>query len=149
MEQELALETKKGKNVKLGYGGLADIEFTAQVLQLMHGYSYPQLRATNTLEVLRLLSKFGIINFEEAEGLISNYLFLRNLECALRLYSEKSENYLPKDNESLERLARLLGYKENSREVLASELLKAYEKQTGQVRTFYSNTLDKLLRTFL
>jgi len=81
--------------------------------------------------------------------LISNYLFLRNLECALRLYSEKSENYLPKDNESLERLARLLGYKENSREVLASELLKAYEKQTGQVRTFYSNTLDKLLRTFL
>ncbi|MCH8207989.1 MAG: bifunctional [glutamate--ammonia ligase]-adenylyl-L-tyrosine phosphorylase/[glutamate--ammonia-ligase] adenylyltransferase, partial [Nitrospinae bacterium] len=66
MEKELALETKKGKNVKLGYGGLADIEFTAQVLQLMHGYSYPQLRATNTLEVLRLLSKFGIINFEEA-----------------------------------------------------------------------------------
>ena len=115
----------------------------------MHGCSYPQLRATNTLEVLRLLSKFGIINFEEAEGLISNYLFLRNLECALRLFSENSENHLPKDKESLERLARALGYKENSREVLASALIKAYEKQTGQVRKFYSNTLGKLLRTSL
>jgi glutamate-ammonia-ligase adenylyltransferase len=48
MEKELANEIKKGKNVKLGYGGLADIEFILQILQLMHAGRHPRLRETNS-----------------------------------------------------------------------------------------------------
>ena len=60
MEQELAKEATKGKNVKLGFGGLADIEFVVQILQLMHGNKFLRLRETNTLLVL---TKFNCTRF--------------------------------------------------------------------------------------
>ncbi|UCD11681.1 MAG: hypothetical protein JSU88_00890 [Nitrospinaceae bacterium] len=149
MEKELAKEATKGKNVKLGYGGLVDIEFTLQILQLMHGYKHPRLKTTSTLEVLELLSGFGILRPEDVAELEKNYLFLRNLECALRLHSQNFGNHLPKDIEDQAALARLLGYRGEGREALANKLTEDYEQTTRNVRSFYSKNLDNLLRTSL
>lgn len=148
MEKELANEAKKGKNVKLGHGGLADIEFTVQILQLMHGRRNPKLRATNTLEVLATLSAYGILHHDEAGPLEKHYLFLRNLETALRLISAKATNHIPKDEESLTMLARMLGYKGEGNEP-GEALLEDYGKVSQSVRTFYSHNIDTLLRTAL
>ncbi len=149
MEKELSKEETKGKNVKLGYGGLVDIEFTLQILQLMHGYKHPRLKSTSTLKVLGLLSDFGILSPDAADELRNNYLFLRNLECALRLLAQRFGNHLPKDTEDLAALARLLGYREASQEALAAKLQDDYKQTTDKVRAFYSRNLDNLLRTSL
>ncbi len=149
MEKELAGESKKGRNVKLGKGGLADIEFTAQILQLMHGNRNPRLRQTPTLEVLKQLAACGILDQTEAEQVQTHYLFLRNLECALRLLNQPFTNHLPKETESLAALARLLGYPQAAGPERARALLEDYDRHTRDVRTFYRKTLDTLLRTSL
>jgi glutamate-ammonia-ligase adenylyltransferase len=147
MEKELAQEDKKGKNVKLGFGGLADIEFLTQILQLMHGGRNPRLRLSNTLEALEALSVNGFLDYDQCNQLKKNYLFLRNFECALRLQSEKSENNLPKDEEKLAQLARLLDYQEKGNGERAEKIMTDYENATSQVRGIYSANLNTLLRS--
>jgi glutamate-ammonia-ligase adenylyltransferase len=147
METELAQESKKGINVKLGAGGLADIEFSVQVLQLMHGHRNPKLRNGNTFENIQLLSNYGIMDDRLATNLGKHYHFLRNVECALRLLSEQYSSHLPKDEEALAVLARLLGYSDSPEE--AKAFMEDYKKTTQDVRKFYKANLDILLRTSL
>ncbi len=144
MEQELAKESTKGKNVKLGFGGLADIEFAVQIIQLMHGKKFPRLRQTNTLSALKSFVALGLIDQDMAEELQDSYLFLRNLECALRIIRQTPTNTLPKDNKELAPLARLLGYEEA--EIRAGSLLIDYDRHTQRVRKHYRKTIGNLLR---
>ena len=144
MEQELAKESTKGKNVKLGFGGLADIEFAVQIIQLMHGKKFPRLRQTNTLSALKSFVALGLIDQDMAEELQDSYLFLRNLECALRIIRQTPTNTLPKDNKELAPLARLLGYEEA--EIQAGSLLIDYDRHTQRVRKHYRKTIGNLLR---
>jgi [glutamine synthetase] adenylyltransferase / [glutamine synthetase]-adenylyl-L-tyrosine phosphorylase len=146
MEQELAKEATKGKNVKLGFGGLADIEFAVQILQLMHGIKFPRLRETNTLLALQNFVALGLVDQEMAEELHDSYLFLRNLECSLRIIRQAPTNTLPKDNKELAPLARLLGYEGEVAETLATALLTDYESHTQRVRKHYRKTIGNLLR---
>ena len=149
MEKELAGEAKKGKNVKLGFGGLADIEFSVQILQLMHGYRNPRLRETNTLSVLRLLAETGILDDAAAARLRENYLYLRRLECLLRIQDEPAPSHLPRRSDDLAALAKLMDYGEGDNRELASRLMQDYERTTREVRAFYRKNLDTLLRTSL
>jgi glutamate-ammonia-ligase adenylyltransferase len=149
MEKELARESKKGKNIKLGFGGLADIEFILQILQMMHGYQNPKLRCTNMPEILKVVSAYGILDQTSADQVLANYLFLRNLECALRIVKPSSSSYLPKDKNSQGALARLLGYKEAGTDQRADALMLDYDTTTRRVREFYRKTLDTWLRTAL
>ena len=144
MEQELAKESTKGKNVKLGFGGLADIEFAVQIIQLMHGKKFPRLRQTNTLSALQSFVALGLIDQDMAEELQDSYLFLRNLECALRIIRQTPTNTLPKDNKELAPLARLLGYEDA--EIQAGSLLIDYDRHTQRVRKHYRKTIGNLLR---
>ena len=144
MEQELAKESTKGKNVKLGFGGLADIEFAVQIIQLMHGKKFPRLRQTNTLSALKSFVALGLIDQDMAEELQDSYLFLRNLECALRIIRQTPTNTLPKDNKELAPLARLLGYEDV--EIQAGSLLIDYDRHTQRVRKHYRKTIGNLLR---
>lgn len=149
MEKELARESKKGKNVKLGFGGLVDIEFTLQILQMMHGYQNPKLRYTNMPEIIKVVSAYGIMDQASAEKMLENYLFLRNLECALRIVKPSSSSNLPKDKNSLGALARLLGYEEAEVEKRADALMLDYDATTRRVREFYRKMMDTWLRTAL
>ena len=99
IEQDLAEEATKGKNIKLGYGGLADIEFSVQILQMMHGGKNSRLRETNTLCALAQLDALGIIDHEDSKNIKKNYLFLRNLECSLRIQNISLMSHLPKEQE--------------------------------------------------
>lgn len=149
MEKELAQESKKGKNIKLGFGGLVDIEFTLQILQMMHGYQNPKLRCTNMPQIIEVVSAYGIMDQASADQMLTNYSFLRNLECALRLVKSSASSHLPKDKDSLGVLARLLGYEEAQADQRASALMRDYDATTRGVREFYRKTLDTWLRTAL
>ena len=146
MELELAKEATKGKNVKLGFGGLADIEFAVQILQLMHGKKFARLRQTNTLSALQNFVALGLVDQGMAEELQASYLFLRNLECTLRIIRETPTNTLPKNNKELAPLARLLGYEGDNAETLAGTLLADYEIHTQRVRKHYRKIIGTLLR---
>ena len=149
MEKELSGKSNKGVNVKLGYGGLADIEFTTQILLLMNGHRYPKLRLTNTLEAVKALGDNGIIDITEAEQLREYYLILRNLECALRIIDQSSSNNLPKDDFAIAALSRLLENVEGDTATLARQLREQYEDVTNKVRAVYKKTVGHLLRVAL
>lgn len=146
MEKELAKETTKSKNVKLGFGGLADIEFTVQVLQMIHGKKNLSLRETNTLTALEQFDALSIFDHNESVKLGQNYLFLRNLECALRILHASFTNHLPEDKEVLIALAKLLGYKNLEPNEQSRRFLNDYLQTTSEVRSFYRKNVDSLLR---
>ena len=97
-----------------------------------------------------LFSEFleqGMIDQVKADQAKENYLFLRRLECAIRIIREKPSNNLPRDTQDLAQLARLMSYKGDDADLLASTLKKDYEKHTKQMRKYYSDTIGNLLRT--
>ncbi len=147
MEMELAKENKKGRNVKLGFGGLADIEFAVQIQQLMYGEKAPGLRSTNTLTALQDLSQLGFMDDVDAAEMRDGYLFLRNLECSLRLFSERSANCLPTDPGALVGVARMLGMDMKKDQERVAAFDEEYRRVTGRVRALYRKIIDRLLRT--
>ena len=149
IEKDLAEEATKGKNMKLGYGGLADIEFSVQILQMMYGEKNNHLRETNTLLAVAQLDALGIIDHKDSGNIKKNYLFLRNLECALRIQYISLMSHLPKEQEKLLILARFLKYSEKDSIDTVKKLLSDYAQTTKEIRVFYNKTIDILLRTAL
>ena len=149
IEQDLAEEATKGKNIKLGYGGLADIEFSVQILQMMHGGKNSRLRETNTLCALAQLDALGIIDHEDSKNIKKNYLFLRNLECSLRIQNISLMSHLPKEQEKLLILARFLKYSGENPIDIVRKLMNEYDQSTKEIRIFYRKTIDILLRNAL
>jgi glutamate-ammonia-ligase adenylyltransferase len=99
-----------GAAFKAGAGGLADIEFLVQALQLGFGHADAGLRAAGTRPALRALSAGGLVPPADAECLRANYEFLRRIETALRLDANRAVNALPSEPGSREVLARWLGF---------------------------------------
>jgi glutamate-ammonia-ligase adenylyltransferase len=91
-EHELAGETSSRRNLKEGRGGLLDVEFLVQYLQLLHGRAHPELRTPHTLEALQQLGHLGILAAEEAHTLSRSYRLLRVIENVLRLLYDESTN---------------------------------------------------------
>lgn len=105
-------------DVKVGVGGIRDIEFFVQMLQLVNGGNHPELKTTNTLAAMRALVKAGLLSNDEADEIRKSYLFLRQLENRLQMIDERQTHHLP-DNEAERRvLARSLGYANGSSDAL-------------------------------
>src|SRR4029453_9606835 len=114
------------RELKLGRGGLRDVEFPLQPLQLVHGRAGPPLREGGTLPALMALSAGGYVGREDAATLIASYRFLRTVQHRLHLLRLRGTHPLPTDEQQLGWLARSLGYKPGSRgsavDVLDAEL---------------------------
>jgi glutamate-ammonia-ligase adenylyltransferase len=104
-------------NVKYSAGGIIDIEYATQYLQLLHGTEQSELRVTNTLEALDRLRQLEIVEKAEFEVLHAAYLFMRNLIDALRIVrGDASDLVLPDEaSEEFKSLARRLGYRQRDR----------------------------------
>jgi glutamate-ammonia-ligase adenylyltransferase len=102
----------RGHNVKLGRGGIREIEFFVQTQQLIAGGRFPELRGRETTAMLKVLAERGWISDEAAETLTSQYWFLRGVEHAIQIVADEQTHTLPEDDEGLERVARLLGYED-------------------------------------
>jgi glutamate-ammonia-ligase adenylyltransferase len=104
-----AEEEASSRDIKRSPGGIRDIEFAVQVLQLVHGRFDPDLRVTATLDAIEALGRHGYIEEAEAEELSADYIFLRRLEHRLQLWDLDQTHTMPDDLADRERIGRSLG----------------------------------------
>src|SRR4051794_31811146 len=117
-QSEISVE---GHNVKVGRGGIREIEFFAQTQQLIAGGRHPELRVRPTLEALHVLANSNWITFEAREELTAAYEFLRRVEHRLQMIADEQTHALPDEPEAVERFAHFFGY--DSRAAFARDLL--------------------------
>jgi glutamate-ammonia-ligase adenylyltransferase len=139
------------RELKLGRGGLRDVEFAVQLLQMVHGRVDPALRVGGTLPALHALSAGGYVGRDDAATLIASYRFLRTVEHRLQLLRLRRTHLLPTDEQQLRWLARSLGYKPDARgsavDVLRAELnLHTREVRRLHEKLFYRPLLSAVAR---
>ena len=110
MEQEIARESDDLLNIKTGRGGMVDVEFIAQFLQLRHAGKVAALKTQNTINILEILAAEHLLSQDDADCLIAGYKFLRQLENKLRLLYDQSINELSMRDKAFRKVARSLGY---------------------------------------
>ena len=103
----------QGADVKLGPGGIRDIEFCVQLLQLVHGGSDDSVRAAGTVAALRALAESGYVADEDAAGLYVAYRWLRTVEHRLQLWQERRVHQIPSDEAARARFAKSLGFEDS------------------------------------
>ena len=134
------------REIKLGPGGLRDVEFAVQLLQLVHGRADERLRTRGTLVSLRGLIDNGYVGREDGKSFGRAYSFLRALEHRIQLYRLRRTHLLPTDPDELRRLGRSLGFPDP-----ADKLMSAWRTCVARVRRlhermFYSPLLDAVAR---
>jgi glutamate-ammonia-ligase adenylyltransferase len=135
IESEVVRAGELERNVKLGRGGIREIEFLTQTLQVLHAGRNPFLQETQTLPALQNLARYKHITRGTATGLAEAYCFLRDIEHRLQMENNLQTHTIPTDRRSRERLAALMGF----------DTLSAFEQRlhehTHLVRTVYESML--------
>ena len=101
---------ERANDVKLSRGGIREIEFTVQLLQVVRGGQFPELRCRPTLEALQRLSRANLMPAQTAEQLAHAYTFLRNVEHRIQYLDDQQTHVLPTRDDDLEWIARTMGY---------------------------------------
>ena len=140
MENELAREKDGSYNIKTGRGGMVDVEFAVQYLQLREGCHSPELRTPSTVVALKEISTLGLLPEGSAQTLLSGYKFLRKLENRLRIIHDYSANDLSGTRLYLNKLARRMGYDSTLKNPGAA-LICDYEEITGKIRDVFNRLL--------
>jgi glutamate-ammonia-ligase adenylyltransferase len=138
MEKEIAQETAHKFNIKTGRGGLVDVEFLVQYLQLVHGPRLPSLRLRATADALAALEREGILSADDARALAESYAFLRRLENRLRIVHDRSIQQITDRAHELGTLARRLGYHGDDG---GARLFADYRAHTERIRAHYARYL--------
>ena len=105
-----ALHWLIGQNVKLGYGGIREIEFLPQTLQLIWGGRFPKLRTPQTIKAIQQLTRKELISDESATILIKTYYFLRKIEHRLQMQSDYQTHSLPNTQQAFDAFCIFMGY---------------------------------------
>lgn len=100
----------RGHNVKLGRGGIREIEFFVQTQQLIAGGRFPDLRGAGTVAMLSALERHGWIAADARDALATQYAFLRKVEHRIQMIADEQTHILPEDDEGFSRVAHLMGY---------------------------------------
>ncbi|NKB81829.1 MAG: hypothetical protein GKS05_08085 [Nitrospirales bacterium] len=122
------------RNVKLGTGGIREIEFIVQGLQLLHGRRQPRILDRNSLTALKKLRHAQLLDQAAVEKLSQAYVFLRNVEHKLQMVYELQTHSLPIDQEEIGKCAIRLGYQTTSSHDAGAALLTRYQQVTQSVR---------------
>jgi glutamate-ammonia-ligase adenylyltransferase len=115
-ESEIARKGLAEREVKRGRGGIRDIEFSVQLLQLVHGRLDAELRSPTTLVALAEMAEAGYVDRDDADGLAAAYTFLRRVEHRLQLVDEQQVHSVPTDRDERSRVARNLGFRSTPEE---------------------------------
>ena len=141
IEQRTQREGGDELDVKTGHGGIRDIEFAIQFLQLLHGSDLPEVRSPNTLEAMTRLEHVGSLTHQEWTLLDENYRFLRKVEHRLQIMFDLQTHTMPEDKEEVRKLAIRMGFANDSDVSAEDAFHKAYRRKTRQNR----KVLDHLL----
>ncbi len=129
------------RNVKTGHGGIRDIEFVIQFLQLLNGGSLPEVRSGNTLDAIARLEKAGSLTPDERTKLEDNYNMLRKLEHRLQIMFDLKTHALPNNRDELARIAMRMGYAPTRHKTALDAFQDDFTRRTRQNREM----LDHLL----
>jgi glutamate-ammonia-ligase adenylyltransferase len=141
IDRLLRARGQQERHVKLGVGGIRDIEFHVQALQLLYGAQDPWLRERNTLRALHRLAERGYLSWEESGQLAHAYEFLRTIEHRLQILHALQTHTLPADPGELAKLARRLRYAGDA-ETAARQLLQDYDRTRQRVRAAFEGFFD-------
>jgi glutamate-ammonia-ligase adenylyltransferase len=135
MRDRIERELGGKHDLKVGAGGVIDVEFAAQYLQLVHGHAHRELRTTNTSAALRAASALGIAPAGVCELLDDGYQFLRGIEHRLRVVHDQPIHRLPEARDELDKLARRSGFPDGG------VLLERVERWQHDIRGAYLQLL--------
>ena len=124
----------RGEDVKLGPGGIRDIEFSIQLLQLVHGGTDRSVQVPGTLPALTALAAGGYVAEDDAAGLAVAYRWLRTVEHRLQLWQERRVRELPVDEDGRARLARAMRFSDSPQASAVSRFDSAYRALLADVR---------------
>ncbi len=136
IEREALGTDELDRDVKLGRGGIREIEFVVQTLQFIHGGRHAFLQETSTMKALRALAELELIPRKEVVDLDRAYRFLRQVEHRLQIEAEQQTHTVPRDPVALKRLARSLGFDS------ASEFSTALKKTRQNVRSIFDRVIS-------
>ncbi|GAA1969398.1 bifunctional [glutamine synthetase] adenylyltransferase/[glutamine synthetase]-adenylyl-L-tyrosine phosphorylase [Kitasatospora viridis] len=137
------------RQLKLGPGGLRDVEFSVQLLQLVHGRTDPALRSGNTLRALHALSEGGYVGRADAASLDAAYRFLRTLEHRIQLHRLRRTHLMPTDPADLRSLARSLApmINDDTRADPVAALQREWKRHALEVRRLHEKLFYRPLLT--
>jgi glutamate-ammonia-ligase adenylyltransferase len=137
------------RELKRGPGGIRDVEFAVQLLQLVHGAADPTLRSPNTLSALATLGAAGYVDPVDAGALAEAYRFLRAVEHRLQLWDEGQVHAIPTAGAALERLARTCGFRGTEEQAAVAAFLDELHRQQAIVRSIHERLFFRpLLEAF-
>jgi [glutamine synthetase] adenylyltransferase / [glutamine synthetase]-adenylyl-L-tyrosine phosphorylase len=136
MRQRLEEAAATAGDLKRGPGGIVDIEFLVQMLQLKFAGGNAALRVSNTLAALGELCNAGVLPNDDFESLTANYRLLRTIEGRLRLMNSTARDQLPEDPVELTKLAHLLHYSSSE------ALLADFQDATRDIRRRFERLFD-------
>ncbi|GKS60398.1 hypothetical protein YTPLAS18_39250 [Nitrospira sp.] len=142
------------RNVKLGTGGIREIEFLVQTIQVLAGKAVPALLDRSTLGALRRFAARKLLSIQERDGLTAAYIFLRDVEHKLQMVHDLQTHALPESGEELVRCAIRAGYESGNRTRASVRFHDDYERHTALVNRmfrslYYEPTVSPLLKATL
>jgi glutamate-ammonia-ligase adenylyltransferase len=137
MERELARERADRLDLKAGRGGLLDVEFAVQLLQMRHGPSDTRVRTRDTAEALEALLSAGYLGASAYEAFREGYRFLRRLEQRIHVQQGRGSSAVDTRGPGLQALARRMGYRDGLGTDPVEALLARYRDVTETVRRAY------------
>jgi [glutamine synthetase] adenylyltransferase / [glutamine synthetase]-adenylyl-L-tyrosine phosphorylase len=148
-EGQVARRGQSDRELKLGPGGIRDIEFAVQLLQLVHGRADPALRSPTTLSALAELALAGYVATADAEALDAAYRFLRAAEHRLQLVENQQVHALPSDTAARTRLARVMGFRDSPDETALGHFERELRRHQATVRSIHERLFFRpLLEVF-
>ena len=135
IEKEVVKQGELERNVKLGRGGIREIEFIVQTLQILHAGRVPFLQGAATVPVLGKLSEYDLLPEADAKELEAAYIFLRDVEHRLQMEADQQTHTIPPGRKARERLARLMGF------ASSKEFDAARRTHSGHVRRIFDRLL--------
>src|SRR6478735_540605 len=137
LEEIANIKHRMDRDVKLGRGGIRDIEFVVQTLQLIHGARNPFLQEPSMLKALRALRELNLLPPDEVLALDNAYRFLRRVEHRLQIEAEQQTHTVPDEPEPLTRLARSLRFSS------ATDFTAALQNRMGSVRPIFERIISE------
>ena len=141
-DQEVARRGETGRNVKLGEGGIREVEFLAQVFQLRFGRRRASLRARHTLDALEALTRARLLTSDEHRTLRRAYVFLRDVENKLQMVADAQVHALPTSESEIRTCALRLGYRDEQGTGAGVALLRDHRAHTEAVHRIFTSVFS-------
>jgi glutamate-ammonia-ligase adenylyltransferase len=139
IDQQMSVRRQSVRNVKLGTGGIREIELIVQSLQICHGGLIPSIRDRRTVNALRSLQRESIISAQELDTLAGAYIFLRDVENKLQMVYDAQTHSLPETDEELTACARRLGFRDKAGITARDQFIDQYRRHTTAVNRLFED----------